>query len=79
MAILITDEVLEKVQMSGSEFLIDIACYMYEKKKLSMGKARTLSNLDQISFQKELGKRSIDIHYTEDDLKMELDNLGITL
>lgn len=79
MAILITDEVLENVQMSGSEFLIDIACYMYEKKKLSMGKARTLSNLDQISFQKELGKRSIDIHYNEDDLKMDLDNLGMTL
>lgn len=79
MAILITDEVLENVQMSGSEFLIDIACYMYEKKKLSMGKARTLSNLDQISFQKELGKRSIDIHYNEEDLKVDLDNLGITL
>ena len=79
MAILITDEVLENAKMSGGEFLIDIACYMYEKKKLSMGKARTLSNLDQISFQKELGKRFIDIHYTEEDLKMDLDNLGITL
>ena len=79
MAIVITDDVLEKVQMSGDEFLIDIACYLYEKKRLSMGKARTLSQLDQISFQKELAKRSIDLHYDEADLKVDLDNLGISL
>ena len=65
--------------MSGDEFLIDIACYLYEKKRLSMGKARTLSQLDQISFQKELAKRSIDLHYDEADLKVDLDNLGISL
>ncbi len=79
MALLITDDILNHVQMSGNELLIDIACYLYEKKKLSLGKARAMSQLDQISFQMELGKRSIDIHYSEKDLKTDLDNLGISL
>lgn len=79
MALLITDDILDNVQMSGNELLIDIACYLYEKKKLSFGKARAMSQLDQISFQMELGKRSIDIHYSEKDLKTDLDNLGISL
>ncbi len=79
MALLITDDILDTVQMSGSDFLIDIACYLYEKKKLSLGKARTMSQLDQISFQQELAKRSIDIHYSENDLQTDLKNLGISL
>ena len=79
MALLITDDILETVQMSGSELLIDIACYLYERKKLSLGKARAMSQLDQISFQMELAKRDIDIHYSEKDLRTDLKNLGVNL
>jgi predicted HTH domain antitoxin len=44
-----------------------------------MGKARLLAGLDLLSFQKELAKRKIDIHYTEEDLDKDLSNLGIKL
>ncbi len=79
MALIITDETLEKAHLSANELLIDLACYLYEKKKLSMGRARGLANLNQIEFQKELALREIDIHYTEDDLNKDLENLGISL
>ena len=52
---------------------------MYDKKRMSMGQARHLAGLNQISFQKELAKRDIYIHYTEADLKKDLENLGIML
>ena len=79
MALVIPDHILAKAQLSGEDLLVDLACYMYEKKRLSMGQARGLSGLDHISFQKELAKRDIFIHFTEADLEIDLKNLGISL
>jgi len=59
--------------------LVDLACYLYDKKRMSMGQAKHLAGLGQISFQKELAKRDIYIHYTEEGLKKDLKNLGINL
>lgn len=79
MALVISDETLSTVQLSAEELLIDIACLLYERKRMSMGQARKLAHLDHISFQQELSKRNIDLHYSEIDLKKDLKNLGIDL
>lgn len=79
MALIITDDILSKAQTSADQLLIDLACYLYDKKRMSMGQSRNLAGLDQISFQKELAKRDIYIHYTEEDLAKDLKNLGISL
>ena len=79
MALIITDKVLSKAQLSAEELLIDLACYLYDKKRMSMGKARELAGLNQLEFQKELAAREIDIHYTKEDLNKDLENLGIQL
>lgn len=79
MALIITDETLLKAQISATDLLIDLACFLYEKKRMSIGQARHLAGLDQISFQKELAAREINIHYTEEDLNSDLNNLGISL
>ena len=63
--------------MTEREFMIDFACFLYERQRLSMGRARNLSGLDQISFQKELAKRNIYLHYTEEDFETDLKNLGL--
>lgn len=79
MALIISDDTLSKAKLSADELLVDLACYLYDKKRMSMGQARHLAGLDQISFQKELAKREINIHYTEEDLEKDLKNLGIDL
>jgi predicted HTH domain antitoxin len=79
MALIISDKVLEQAQVSADELLIDLACYLYEKKRMSTGQARALVGLNQIEFQQELAARDIDIHYTEEDLEKDLKNLGINL
>ncbi len=79
MALIISDETLAKAQLSANELLVDLACYLYEKKRLSMGKAKELAALNQLEFQQALAVRNIDIHYTEEDLNKDLENLGIKL
>ena len=79
MAIVISDEVLNKVELSGNELLIELACFLYKTKRLSGGKARKLADLSQIQFQQELSKREIDLHYTREDLDLDMKNLGIDL
>jgi predicted HTH domain antitoxin len=79
MAIIISNDTLSRIQLNDEELLVELACYLYEKKRLSMGKARLLAGLDLLSFQKELATRKIDIHYTEEDLNKDLSNLGIKL
>lgn len=64
-------------ELTEEELIIDFACFLYERKRLSMGRARTLSGLDQIAFQKELAKRDIHIHFTEKDFEVDLENLGL--
>lgn len=77
MKISIPDEVLIGAKMSPNELLIDFATYMYEKKLLSIGQASSVAALDLISFQKELSKRNIYIHYEVSDLEKDLKNLNV--
>lgn len=79
MALIISDDILSKAQISAQDLLTDLACYLYDKQRFSMGQAKALLGLDQISFQKELALRGICIHYTKDDLDQDLENLGIDL
>ena len=79
MALIISDAVLKKAQLSGEDLLTDLACYMYDKGRLSFGKASELSGLNYLQFQKALAEREIDIKYSEQDLDTDLKNLGISL
>jgi predicted HTH domain antitoxin len=79
MALIISDDVLLKAQISAQDLLTDLACYLYDKQRFSMGQAKALVGLDQLAFQKELAQRGIFIHYTKDDLEQDLGNLGIDL
>lgn len=75
MSIDIPDQTLASAHMTASELLIEIACMLYEKKKLSIGQARHLASVDLISFQKALAARNIYIHYNMSDLETDLTNI----
>lgn len=65
--LVIPREVLQSVRMSPEELAVEIATHLYATNRLTMGRAKRLAGLDQISFQKELAKRNIYIHYTFED------------
>jgi len=73
--LVIPGEVLEKVEISGSDLLIEIAVYLYGKERLSIGQAKDLAGLDLVSFQKELAKRDVFLHYDINDYYSDLENL----
>lgn len=75
MIITIPDETLSHVKISAAELLIDIAVYLYDKQRLSLGQARKVAGLDILSFQKELAKRNVYLNYSMDDLNNDIQNL----
>ena len=75
MDLLIKEDILKKAEITAEELLIEIAVHLYDTERLSMGQARNLAQLDQISFQKELAKRDVYIKYDIEDLETDLKNL----
>ena len=74
---IVSKEFLNSAKMSAKDLAIEIAVYLYEKKRLTLGQAKRLANLDQISFQKELVRRDVYIHLETEDILQDIKNLGI--
>lgn len=75
MTITIPDNALAQANIKPDDLLIELAVYLYDKGQFSMGRAKRLAGLDQISFQKELAKRNVYIKYEIEDLERDLKNL----
>ncbi len=78
-SLIIPIEVLEQAKMTAQELAVEIAVYLYEKKRLTMGQAKRVAGLGQIAFQHELAKRGVYIHYNLADFEKDIKNLGIQL
>lgn len=74
---IVSSEFLKSAKMSAQDLAIEIAIYLYEKKRLTLGQAKRLADLDQISFQKELARRNVYIHIEPEDVLQDIENLGI--
>lgn len=66
---------LEEIRLTPSELLIDLAVYLYDKERLTMGQAKKLAGLTQIEFQLELSKRDVHIKYDVEDFEKDLKTL----
>ena len=76
MTFTIPDTVLAETKISSAELRIELAAYLYEKQRLSIGKARKVAGLNLIKFQKELAQRNIFLHLSVQDLETDLKNLN---
>jgi len=76
MSLNIPQSILKKAEITGDELLIEVSVYLYDKGRLSFGQAKSLAQLNQLEFQKELSKRDVYIKYDSDDLNQDLDNLN---
>ncbi len=71
--LLIKKEFLNQVNMTHEELLIDLATYLYDKERLSFGRARKLAGLDVVAFGKELAKRDIFLKITEEHARHDIE------
>jgi predicted HTH domain antitoxin len=75
MGLIIEEDVLLNANMSPEDLRIEIAVHLYNIGKLSLGQARNMVGLDQISFQQEMAKRDVLIKYGHEDFMDDLDSI----
>jgi|CXWL01.1.fsa_nt_gi predicted HTH domain antitoxin len=73
---IVSKETLERAHITADELAVEIATHLYATKRMNMGQARRLANLDLMSFQSELAKRNIFLHYGVADLEDDLETLA---
>ncbi len=75
MSLLIADEILKASGLSESELLLEIVIMLFEKEKLTLGKASRLAGIDQIQFQRLLASRRIPVHYDVAEFREDIKSL----
>ena len=72
----IPDDVLAAMPVAEPQrkeyLLLEIACALYARNVLSLGKAAELAGLPKIAFGQEIGRRGIARHYTDTELEADL-------
>jgi predicted HTH domain antitoxin len=76
----IPDEVLAAMPVPEADreryLLLEIACTLYERDLLTLGKAAALAGISKIDLGQELGTRGIPRHYSETELAADLAYAG---
>jgi predicted HTH domain antitoxin len=75
MAIIISDDILRAQHLDEHTLRIEVATVLYDREVLSLGLAARMAGLDRMQFQAALAERGIDLKYTAEDLRQDLDTL----
>jgi len=70
------DEMVQASQLSASELMREIVLMLFQQKKLSIGKASRLLDLNLIQFQHLIDSRGICVHYDVDDFRADLKTMS---
>ena len=72
---IISKNILEQAKITTQDLRIEIATHLHDQERRSIDQARKLAGLGLISFQKELAKRDIYIHYDGEDFLSDVETL----
>ncbi|MCF4969608.1 UPF0175 family protein [Nostoc sp. CMAA1605] len=76
MSIVISDEILQASQLTPSEFRQEIAIYLFQSGRLTLGYASRLADMPPHTFRQLLKQRKIALYsYDVEDLELDLKNL----
>jgi predicted HTH domain antitoxin len=76
MVIELPDNILEH-PLDKNKMLLEIAIYLFEKDKLTLGKAAEFAGIPKMQMQNEIGGRGINMHYDEEMLENDLKSIEI--
>ena len=77
MSLVISEDIVKASGLSEKELILELIILLFQRKKISIGKASQLAQLPLLEFQHQLAIRNISIHYDESDLETDLKNLQI--
>ncbi len=63
MTLLVSDEIIQASGLSERELLWEIVIMLFQRDKISLGKASELLGIHRMEFQKLLAERGICVHY----------------
>jgi predicted HTH domain antitoxin len=68
MLVEIPDAAIQDAPLSPAELRLELAIWLYAKKRLTLGQARKLAGLSVIDFQKALATSEVYLNYNQEDL-----------
>jgi predicted HTH domain antitoxin len=77
MSTIISEEIVKASGLSEKELILELIILLFQRNKISIGKASQLAQIPLLQFQQELATRKIPVHYDESDLEVDLRNLQI--
>ena len=72
MNIVVSDELLEGIDLSPGEAVVDFAVGLYSEDKATLGRAAAIAGMSQPEFLRELGRRRVPMHYNVDDFRADV-------
>ena len=72
MTLEISEEIVSTSHLTLEEVRLGLAIWLFQEKQVSLGKCAQVAGLHKVLFQKELAKRKIPVHYTEEDFERDL-------
>ena len=75
MSIVITDEVLQTIQMSDKELVQEIAILLFEQEWFTLEQASHFVGMNQLEFQRLLASRKSPIHYDVAEFREDVKSL----
>jgi predicted HTH domain antitoxin len=76
MSVVISDEILQASQLTPNEFRQEIASYLFQTGRLTLGYASKLADMSTNDFRQLLKQRSIALYsYDVEDFELDLKNL----
>lgn len=68
-------EVIHATRMSPQELKQELAVHLFQRNKLSFGKAREMAGISVWEFQQLLGSRGIPVHYDIEEYEEDIETL----
>lgn len=75
MSLVVSDELVKASGLSEPEFFQVLVLTLFEKEKISLGKASQLLGITQLNFQALMAKHGLYIHYDVEDLREDVASL----
>ncbi|HYW19627.1 MAG TPA: UPF0175 family protein [Nodularia sp. (in: cyanobacteria)] len=75
MTIVISDDILQTIQMSDTELLKKIAVMLFQQERFTLGQASNFARMNQLEFQRLLANPQIPLHYDIAELREDVKSL----
>ena len=75
MSLIIPDEFLQTARISEADLKLEIAIVLFQQEKITLGTASQFAEMNQLEFQRILGRRQIPSHYDIEEFRQDLKTL----